>query len=110
MNLSEITDLDELRDICTSTDKYLESRANLVKHKEVEIFKKALKLMELKSRALSKLASKQKSVEAMKPDTDQTFANRETQQLLVEVGLPVPAPEQYLDRVLHYYLENAKSA
>lgn len=42
--------------------------------------------------------------------TDQTFANRETQQLLVEVGLPVPAPEQYLDRVLHYYLENAKSA
>ena len=42
--------------------------------------------------------------------TDQTFANRDTQQLLADGGWPVPAPEQYLDRVLHYYLESAKSA
>ena len=75
MNLAEITDLDELRDICTSTDKYLESRANLVKHKEVEIFKKTLLLMEMKSKALAKLTVKQKQVEAMKPEVDQTFAN-----------------------------------
>lgn len=73
MNLAEITDLEELRDICTTTDKYLESRATLVKHKEVEIFKKTLRLMEMKSKALGKLAIKQKQVESMKPEPDQTF-------------------------------------
>ncbi|MCM8594497.1 SDR family oxidoreductase [Accumulibacter sp.] len=36
--------------------------------------------------------------------TAQNFANQPSQQLLSAVGLPVPAPEQYLDRVLAYYL------
>ncbi len=38
--------------------------------------------------------------------TEQTFANHRTQELLSGVGLAVPSPDQYLDKVLAYYLEN----
>lgn len=38
--------------------------------------------------------------------TDQTFANQRTQELLSGVGLAVPAPGQYLERVLAYYLSS----
>jgi thioester reductase-like protein len=40
--------------------------------------------------------------------TEQSFANVRTQALLSPVGLGVPAPDTYLDKVLNYYLENAK--
>lgn len=40
--------------------------------------------------------------------TEQTFANDRTQELLSGVGLGLPAPDQYLDKVLGYYLENVK--
>ncbi len=36
--------------------------------------------------------------------TEQTFANHRTQELLSAAGLSLPAPEDYLDRVLSYYL------
>ncbi len=39
--------------------------------------------------------------------TEQTFANHRTQKLLAAAGLSVPAPEQYLERVLGYYLTHA---
>ncbi len=39
--------------------------------------------------------------------TEQTFANSSTQSLLAQVGLGVPSPSSYLDKVLSYYLENA---
>ncbi len=39
--------------------------------------------------------------------TEQTFANHRTQELLSEAGLSLPAPEDYLDRVLNYYLTPA---
>lgn len=41
--------------------------------------------------------------------TEQTFANRRTQELLSGVGLAVPLPEEYLDTVLGYYLGSADS-
>jgi len=41
--------------------------------------------------------------------TEQTFANRRTQELLSGVGLAVPLPEEYLDTVLGYYLGRADS-
>lgn len=40
--------------------------------------------------------------------TEQTFANRQTQALLAEVGLGLPAPSSYLNKVLTYYLEHSK--
>ncbi len=40
--------------------------------------------------------------------TEQTFANQRSQQLLSDAGLAVPAPEQYLQQVLGYYLENSR--
>ena len=40
--------------------------------------------------------------------TEQTFANHSTQALLAATGLDVPAPATYLDKVLSYYLQNAK--
>ena len=41
--------------------------------------------------------------------TDRAFANRDTQQLVADAGLPVPDLEQYLDRVLHYHLDAARA-
>lgn len=38
--------------------------------------------------------------------TEQTFANHRTREMLSTVGLAVPSPDEYLDRVLGYYLEN----
>ncbi|HRD92884.1 MAG TPA: SDR family oxidoreductase [Accumulibacter sp.] len=40
--------------------------------------------------------------------TEQTFANHRTQELLSAAGLAVPAPEQYLEQVLGYYLESLR--
>lgn len=42
--------------------------------------------------------------------TDQTFANHDTQALLSDIGLAVPAPDEYLGQVLAYYLGASKSA
>ena len=39
--------------------------------------------------------------------TEQSFANHRTQQLLAAAGLAVPAPEQYLEQVLAYYLDRS---
>lgn len=40
--------------------------------------------------------------------TEQTFANSRTQALLSPVGLAVPAPSTYLEKVLAYYLDRQK--
>jgi len=40
--------------------------------------------------------------------TEQTFDNRSTQALLATTGLDLPAPATYLDKILGYYLQNAK--
>jgi nucleoside-diphosphate-sugar epimerase len=42
--------------------------------------------------------------------TDQSFANDCTQALLAPVGLPLPIPTTYLDKVIHYYLDSLKVA
>ena len=40
--------------------------------------------------------------------TEQTFANQRTQALTAPAGLAVPPPQSYLDKVLTYYLQNAR--
>ncbi|MBL8471248.1 MAG: SDR family oxidoreductase [Rhodocyclaceae bacterium] len=42
--------------------------------------------------------------------TDQTFANRRTQELLAPAGHPLPAPDDYLDQVFRYYLTHTSSS
>jgi thioester reductase-like protein len=42
--------------------------------------------------------------------TEQTFANAETRGLLEEVGLAIPSPDQYLSKVLDYYLSYKRLA
>lgn len=41
--------------------------------------------------------------------TDQTFGNRNTQSLLSGVGLALPAPATYLDKVFDYYLQHSRA-
>jgi hypothetical protein len=80
LNLEEITDIEEIRELCVNIDKYLEWRLATVKNLEGEIFAKCIKLAETRSKLLHSANDKIKKAETMVPYQDSNlrkyFLNR----------------------------------
>jgi len=94
VDLLNMNDLDELKEICITTNKYLESRSALVKQKELEIFKKTLKLMEAKSKYMEKLTNKEKELQNMNTERDKGIENYLSERLLLfDMQAPQTPPQ-----------------
>jgi hypothetical protein len=70
LNLEGISDVDELKDLCMSIDKYLETRVATVKNLEAEIFAKCIRMAESRSKLLYAVNGKMKAAECMIPYQD----------------------------------------
>lgn len=70
LNLEEISDVEEIKELCSNIDKYLEWRLASIKSIESEIFSKSVKLTEAKSKLINSVNSKIKQAEIMIPYQD----------------------------------------
>lgn len=69
-NLEDMSDLEELKDICIGSDKFLESKMSAIKLMEAEIFAKTVKLTETRLRVMQQIADKIKEAQVTIPYSD----------------------------------------
>jgi hypothetical protein len=65
--------LDEVKDICIGSDRFLETKMAVIKSLEAEIFSKTIQLSDMRQKLLHQIALKSKEAQVVIPSSDQSL-------------------------------------